>query len=266
MFRADYHTHSSFSFDSEAPMENMIIYAISKGLNEIAFTDHVDFDKRYPPLTDYNEYIPVIMYLREKYKDRIHIVFGVEIGLENQWEDRINSFSKEFPFDFIIGSSHATQTYDLYYDQKKYFGSRTKEKAYGTYFEEVLKNVIACDDFNVYGHLDFVSRYGLYKDNSLDYKDYSDIIDNVLKALIIRNKGIELNTSGFRYGIDSTYPSLTILKRYKELGGEIITCGSDSHSVAGVGAYIDYGYELIKAAGFDYITVFREQQPDFVKI
>lgn len=265
MFRADYHTHSSFSLDSDAPMENMIISAISKGLNEIAFTDHVDFDKRYP-FTDYNKYIPVIMNYREKYKDRIHIVFGVEIGLENQWADKINPFSRGFPFDFIIGSSHATKKYDLYFDQKEFFCTRTKEEAYNTYFEEIYKNILACDNFNVYGHLDFVSRYGMYKDNTLEYKDYSDIIDTILKELIFRNKGIEVNTSGFRYGIDNTYPSLTILKRYKELGGEIITCGSDSHTVSGVGAYIDYAYELVKSVGFKYISVFREQKAKFVKI
>ncbi len=265
MFRADYHIHSSFSMDSDAPMENMIISAISKGLSEIAFTDHVDFDKRYP-FTDYNKYMPVIMDYKEKYKDRIHIVFGVEIGLENQWADKINPFSKEFPFDFIIGSSHGVRTYDLYFDQKKFFSTKTKEEAYNTYFEEIYKNILTCDNFNVYGHLDFVSRYGMYDDNTLEYKDYSDIIDSILRELIKRSKGIEVNTSGFRYGIDTTYPSLEILRRYKELGGEIITCGSDSHTVGGVGAYIDYAYELIKAAGFEYVSIFREQKPEFVKI
>lgn len=265
MFRADYHTHSSFSLDSDAPMENMIISAISKGLNEIAFTDHVDFDDRYP-FTDYKEYIPVIMDYMEKYKDRIHIVFGVEIGLENQWADKINTFSKAFPFDFIIGSSHATQKYDLYFDQKEFFSNKTKKEAYSIYFDEIYKNILACDNFNVYGHLDFVSRYGMYEDNSLEYKDYSELIDRVLKALIERGKGIEINTSGFRYGIDTTYPSLTILRRYKELGGEILTCGSDSHTVGGVGNYIDYAYELAKAAGFKHITTFKNQKPNFISI
>lgn len=265
MFRADYHTHTFFSIDSEAPMENMIISAISKGLNEIAFTDHVDFDIRYP-FTDYNEYIPVIMDLREKYKDRISVVFGVEIGLENQWADKINSFSTQFPFDFIIGSSHATCTYDLYFDQKEFFGTRSKEEAYSTYFNEILKNILTCNDFNVYGHLDFVSRYGMYEDNSCHYKDYNDIIDTILKELISKNKGIEVNTSGFRYGIDTTYPSLDILRRYKELGGEIITCGSDSHTIGGVGNFIDYGYELVKAAGFNYISRFKNQKTYFEKI
>lgn len=265
MFRADYHTHSNFSMDSDAPMENMIISAISKGLDQIAFTDHVDFDERYP-FTDYDSYIPFIMNLREKYSDKIHIVFGVEIGLENQWADKVNPFSIKYPFDFIIGSSHAVCKYDLYFDQKEFFSDRTKEEAYSTYFEEIYKNILACPNFNVYGHLDFVSRYGLYEDNSLSYNDYKAIIDKILSELITRGKGIEVNTSGFRYGIDCTYPDITILRRYKELGGEIITCGSDSHTTAGVGAYIDYAYELVKAAGFKYIAAFKAQKPEFIKI
>lgn len=265
MFRADYHTHSNFSLDSDAPMENMIISAISKGLNEIAFTDHVDFDKRYP-FTDYNQYIPYIIDLKEKYKDRINVVFGVEIGLENKWSDLINPFSQQFPFDFIIGSSHAVQTKDLYFDQKEFFSDKTKYEAYSIYFNELYKNILNCPNFNVYGHMDFVSRYGMYDDNSLQYADYKDIIDQILKKIISDGKGIEINTSGFRYGIDAVYPSMDILRQYKNLGGEILTCGSDSHTVSGVGAYIDYAYELAKAVGFKYITTFKNQKPEFVKI
>ena len=104
MFKADYHVHTAFSCDSEVPMEEMIKTGINKGLTEIAFTDHVDFDPRYP-FTDYNKYIPFIKELQEKYKDKINIVFGVEVGLENRWADKINPFIAEFPFDFVIGSS-----------------------------------------------------------------------------------------------------------------------------------------------------------------
>ena len=88
MFKADYHVHTAFSCDSEVPMEEMIKTGINKGLTEIAFTDHVDFDPRYP-FTDYNKYIPFIKELQEKYKDKINIVFGVEVGLENRWADKI---------------------------------------------------------------------------------------------------------------------------------------------------------------------------------
>lgn len=266
MFLEDYHIHTSFSIDSEAPMEDMISTAINKGMNEIAITDHVDFDTKYYPVPDYTGYIPYFNNLREKYKNKIKITFGVEIGLENKWADIINNFTDKYDFDFIIGSSHAAKTLDLYFDQKEYFENKTKKEAYTTYFEEILKNIEACPKFNVYGHIDYISRYGMYENNSLEYKDYSDLIDSCLKSLIEKNKGIEVNTSGFRYGINCTYPSLTILKRYKELGGEIITTGSDSHKPEDVADHIAYAYELIKEAGFKYISVFRKQKAEFIKI
>lgn len=266
MFLADYHIHTNFSIDSEAPMEEMIKSAINRGMKEIAITDHADFDTKYYPVPDYTEYIPYFNNLKEKYKDKIQMQLGVEIGLENKWADRINEFANKFDFDFIIGSSHATTTLDLYFDQKEYFKDKTKKEAYTTYFEEILKNIEACPRFNVYGHIDFISRYGMYDDNSLKYEDYSDLIDACLKSLIEKGKGIEVNTSGFRYGINGTYPSLTILKRYKELGGEIITAGSDSHKPEDTADHIDYAYNLIKEAGFKYVSVFRKQKPEFVAI
>lgn len=265
MFKADYHVHTAFSCDSDAPMEEMLKTAIDKGLNEIAFTDHVDFDPRYP-FTNYNEYIDFINTLKDKYKNQINVVFGVEVGLENQWADKINSFIKEYPFDFVIGSSHAVETLDVYFDQKKYFQDRTKEQAYTIYFQEMLKNIQKCNGFCVYGHLDFITRYGMYDDNSLKYSDYRDLIDNVLKALIERGRGIEINTSGFKYGIENTYPSLDIVRRYRELGGEIITVGSDAHYTKYVADHIDFAYNMLKEAGFDYVCTFREKKPIFNKI
>lgn len=266
MFLADYHIHTNFSIDGEAPMEDMLISAIDKGMNEIAFTDHVDFDTKYYPEPDYESYIPVFNALKEKYKDKINVVFGVEVGLENKWADKINAFTSEYPFDFIIGSSHATLTKDLYFDQKEYFEGKTKYEAYYTYFSELYKNIQTCHDFCVYGHMDFISRYGMYDDNALEYKDYADIIDECLKAIIDKGKGIEINTSGFRYGIGGTYPSMDILKRYKELGGEIITTGSDSHRTEDVADHIEYAYDMMKDAGFEYVSVFRQRKAEFLKI
>ena len=266
MFLADYHIHTSFSIDGEAPMEDMLLSAINKGLKEVAFTDHVDFDAKYYPQPDYDSYIPVFNTLKEKYKSKINVVFGVEVGLENTWADKINDFTSRYPFDFIIGSSHAVLTKDLYFDQKEYFDKKAKKEAYSTYFRELYKNIHSCHDFNVYGHMDFVSRYGMYDDNSLEYKDYADIIDQCLKAIINKGKGIEINTSGFRYGINNAYPSMDILKRYKQLGGEMITVGSDSHRTADVADHIEYAYDMMKEAGFKYVSVFRKQKAEFVNI
>ncbi len=265
VYITDCHIHTNYSSDSDAPMEEMILSAIQKGCDEIAFTDHVDFDERYD-FTDYAVYMPVIYELAEKYKNDITVTFGVEIGLESLWADKINALTQKFPFDFIIGSSHAVCTKDLYFDRNEFFSGKTKTEAYNTYWDEMLKNIGACRDFCVYGHLDFVSRYGTYDDNTLRYEDYADKIDAVLKALIENGKGIEINTSGFRYGINTVYPSIDILNRYKQLGGEIVTIGSDAHFVKDVADHIGCAYDMLFEAGYSHITVFRHRKPKFIKL
>lgn len=266
MFKTDYHLHTNASSDSEAPAEVMIERAIALGLDEIALTDHVDFDDRYT-YTDYNAYILKFIGLQQRYKDRIHLTLGVEIGLENMVADTVNDFAKSFPFDFIIGSSHSVKRYDLYFDRKEFFSKfSSKKEAYVCYFEEMIKNIKTCRTFNVYGHMDFINRYGTYSDNSLSYGDYKDLVDAALSLLIEKGKGIEINTSGFRYGLGQTHPSIDFVKRYKELGGEIITTGSDAHRPEDVAKDFDIAYEMLKEAGFGYITTFRYQKPVFVKI
>ena len=265
MYLTDYHIHTSFSSDSEAPMEEMILAAIDKGLDEIAFTDHVDFDDRYT-FTDYNLYIPYLEDLKHKYKNDITIKLGIEVGLENTKADKVNTITAAFPFDFIIGSSHSVKCYDLYFDQQEFFSTRTKQEAYNTYFEEMLKNIRTCTDFCVYGHLNFVSRYGMYSDNSVNYMEFSSVIDAVLKELITRGKGIEINTSGYRYGINDCYPDIEILKRYKALGGEIVTIGSDAHYAKDVADHIGAAYDMLNIAGFKYITIFKARKPQFIRL
>jgi len=262
MITTDYHIHTSFSSDSDAPMEKMVLSAIEKGLKEIAFTDHVDFDDRYA-LIDYNQYIITFNKLKEKYSDKIKLIYGVEVGLGENVTEKVNNFTKQFPFDFIIGSSHAVKGYDLYLDQKEFFGDKTKKEAYTIYFEETLKNVNITDDFCVYGHIDFVNRYGLYDDNSLSYLDYSDYIDEILKSIIEKGKGIEINTSGYRYNLNQTHPSFDFIKRYKQLGGEVITVGSDAHYTKDIAANFDVAYDMLDKAGFKYITLYKNLKPIF---
>ncbi|MCD7776955.1 MAG: histidinol-phosphatase HisJ family protein [Clostridiales bacterium] len=265
MFREDYHLHTNASSDSDASPESMIERSIQLGLKEIALTDHVDFDDRYT-YPDYNEYIPKFIELQEKYSKDIKIMLGVEVGLDNRVKDEVNEFTKSAPFDFIIGSSHSVAKYDLYFDQKEYFSLfKNKREAYSFYFTELIENIKTCKTFCVYGHMDFVNRYGTYEDNSLSYFDYSDLVDTALKLLIEKGKGIEINTSGFRYGLGQTHPSFDFVKRYKELGGEIITIGSDAHRPEDVGKNFDVAYDMLERVGFKYVTAFRYQKPVFKK-
>ncbi len=267
MFIADYHTHCNFSSDSETPMEDMIIKAIELGLKEIALTDHVDLD--YPNYEldfsiDYNDYNKVFYNLKEKYKDKIKLLLGIEIGLQPHLKQRLVDIYNSVDFDFVIASTHVVDRLDLY--NGDFYKNKSKEEAYQLYFEDVLNNIHIHNNFNVYGHLDYIIRYGDFENKALDYNDYKDIIDEILKALIDKGKGIEINTSGYRYKLNQTHPQIEVLKRYKELKGEIITVGSDAHKPQDIAAYFDVAYSLLKQVGFKYITLFEKCNPKFISI
>jgi len=267
LYKLDYHLHTDYSLDCYEPMVNIIKGAIAHDLDEIVITDHVDFTREMQPVRgsiDYDKYITQLFDFKNIYSNKIKIKFGIELGAEPLEHKKINEFLKKYKYDFIIMSSHTTAGYDLW--ARELFIGRSKKESYSMYFEEILQNIKLVEKFCVYGHLDFIPRYWRTGDNSLVYEDYKDIIDSILKALIEKGKGVEVNTSGIRYGLNTVHPQLSILKRYKELGGEILTLGSDAHKQKDVASDFDKGYEIIKAAGFKYLTRFDNLEPEFFEI
>ena len=257
--------------DATMELEEGIQRALEIGLKEIVFTDHAELNVWRPDdliiddIFDEEVYIAALQAAKEKYKNKIRIKIGIEMGLQVEEKERIHRLIQSHPFDFVIGSSHTIDKVDLYYGH--FFMDKTKEEAYERYFGEILRIVKEVDDFDVYGHLDLVRRYALnqYEDIQLVKRDY-EIIEEILKVLIGKGKGIEVNTSGYRYGLNTVNPSTEILKMYQKLGGEVITVGSDAHKKQDVGCRITETYGLLKEIGFKYITTFDQRKPDFVKI
>lgn len=268
MYLSDYHLHTSFSTDCETPMENAVHSAIHKGLREIACTDHVDFDcpggQPGDFMVDYDDYLVTFNKLKNQYLNSIQMVLGVEIGCQPHVIGEIDSLLRQYPFDFVILSTHTVDKINC--STREFYAGREKKNAYQSYLEGVLTNITGCQNYDVCGHLDFMVRYGPYADKSLNFRDYRETIDAILKKVIETGHGIEVNTSGYRYGLNQTHPSLEIVKRYRELGGEIITMGSDAHQAAHVGAHFEIARQVLLAAGFTRYTVFRNRKPYFVGI
>ncbi|MDF2540281.1 MAG: hypothetical protein K0S76_3302 [Herbinix sp.] len=229
MIIADYHVHSDFSSDSKAPMEDMIEKAIQLGLKKLCFTDHMDLD--YPQVSNYNfefdpdNYVKKVEELKSQYDKQIEIRTGIELGLQPHLSERMATLIGSYPFDFVIGSSHVVDRMDPYYPQ--YWENRTKKDGIYRYFESILDNCRAFQGFQVYGHIDYIIRYtpgqlqaAVKEDYS--YSDYADVLDEVLKTIISYERGIEVNTAGYKYGMGYPHPKIEVLKRYKELGGELI--------------------------------------------
>lgn len=265
----DQHMHSVFSGDSDAEPIYMIESAISKGLDGICFTDHLDYDyKAEPGLFDLDigAYHKRISLLKQLFKEKRNfpIHWGIEIGLQPHIVEKNNEISKKYPFDLVIGSSHVVNGIDPYYPV--FYEKRTEEAAYTEYFESILDNLHTDADFDVYGHIDYVVRYGPNKNKYYSYEKYAEVIDEILRTLISKGKGIELNTAGFKYGLGHPNPTEEILLRYHELGGEIITVGADAHKPEHVAYDFDKVTDILKAAGFKYYTVFENRVPSFIKL
>ncbi len=259
----DTHMHCRFSGDSTADPKAMIESSIEKKLEGICFTDHIDWD--YPGPTPFHfdpeEYMQTLQPLAEQYSSQIRVHIGVELGLQPHLKERYHAFVEAADFDQVIGSSHVVHGFDPYCPE--FYEGKTQDGAYLEYFTSILENLAVFDDFDVYGHIDYVVRYGPNKNSGYSYRKFQDVIDEILKTLIAKGKGIELNMAGFKYGLHHPHPTEEILKRYKELGGEILTLGSDAHAPD----QIAYDYHrlssLLANAGFTHYTVFRKRKPVF---
>ncbi|MCD8119521.1 MAG: histidinol-phosphatase HisJ family protein [Lachnospiraceae bacterium] len=192
------------------------------------------------------------------------VLIGMETGLEPGYEGRLSEAVHRYPWDFIIGSTHLVHRRDPYFSS--YYAGRTEAAAYREYFESILETLDFCRDFDVYGHIDYVVRYGPNKNRFYSYESYADVLDAILRKLISMGKGIELNTGGYLKGLGVPNPAPEVIRRYRELGGEIITVGSDAHNAALVGHHFKEAREVLLDAGFRFYCIFRKRKPVFLPI
>ncbi len=264
----DYHLHSQFSADSKMTMEELCQAAISKGLKEIAVTDHHDLDYQDDTiefLINKDEYLREIEKFQRKYNNKLIIKKGIEMGLQPHILEQCNDYLAD-DFDFIIGSFHTAEKNDLY--NGDFFENYSQWEAYIQYLKTVLEVVKNYDHYSVLGHLDIIRRYGDFDDQPdlMENKEASELIEEILKTVIASGRGIEVNTSGFRIDGQNPLPSFEILKLYYELGGRILTIGSDSHSTDTLANKFDATISQLKKIGFTELTTFSNMQPEFHKI
>lgn len=264
---SDSHIHSWFSGDSETDPETMILRAIDLNMKTITFTEHLDLEFPQEDLDftlDIDDYINEIAQLAKKYSGEIEVLTGIESGLEPDLKNKISDYISGKPFDFIIGSSHVVNRMDPY--SPDFFIKHTEREGFEAYFHSILDNLNTDHDFDVYGHIDYIVRYAPDKNANYSYFDYSDIIDEILKRIISKGKGIEINTAGYKYGLNSPNPDINIIKKYHELGGEILTIGSDAHTPKHVGFYFNEIKPLLIECGFTHYNVFRKRIPEFIRL
>lgn len=267
--KIDLHMHTSSSFDGNYSAAQMCESAIKNGLATIAFTDHfdVDFYERhnleFRQKSSYEDIISAI----EKFSYEIRILRGIELGQPTYDVELTEKSLARYEYDFVIGSIHnLRQTPDF---SELDYPNLTQDDIYSLldkYFEEEL--ILAkWNGFDTLAHLTYPMRYIVQSGRfNTDLSRYDDITDEIFKVLISNGKALEINTSGLRQPIGKTMPTENYVCRFRELGGELLTLGSDAHFTEHVGAGIDKGYEIAESCGFKYATYFKDRKPVQVKI
>ncbi len=265
----DLHMHTSSSFDGHYSAAEMCEAAVNAGLSVITFTDHfdVDFFEEHRlaerQVTSYEDVVSA----QAAFADKLKVLVGIEVG-QGTYEPELTKKSlQKYNYDFIIGSIHNLRKTPDFCELD--YTNMTLDEVYGLldkYFEE-MHLLAKWNGFDTLAHLTYPLRYimGNYG-IKVDLKKYDDIVDEIFKTVIQNGKALEINTSGLRQKIGVTMPTVDYVRRFKELGGELLTIGSDAHFTEHVGAGINEGFAIAEAAGFEYVTYFEKHKPVMVKI
>ena len=250
MITCDAHMHTRFSEDSDASVHSMLDAAVNKGMQAVCITDHLDKDFPETPdfpagafMFDLDEYFSRLTQLKTEYQKKLEVRIGV---------------------DFVIGSVHLIHGQDPYY--RGFFEGRSDEEAYREAFQVTIENLKKIDSFDSLGHLDYVVRYGAHQAEAYSYRKYAEEIDEILKHLISHGKGLEMNMAGMKYGLGFPNPHPDVIRRYKELGGEIVTIGADAHRSEHVAFDYEQAREILTGCGFSYYAEFKGRKPVFRRI
>jgi len=255
----DFHLHSNVSFDGRISIEDACSVAVRLGISGLTFTEHVEFTRpdRKGSLPDFASYKRQIEAARKAFP-QLEIGMGLEIGMCHGHKDNIEEVVGWDKWDIILASLHTVDGLCAFNDD--FTHGKDKKYAYRRYFSALYELIEEISCFDVLAHLDMIRRNSSYADRSLDYQDYAEELDAILRLLIKRGHGLEVNTAGWRFGIGGAHPAGDILKRYRELGGIILTCGSDSHGSAVAERILD-GYQWIISNGFHHLALYRQRQP-----
>ena len=255
----DFHMHSTVSFDAKDNARDMVAAAESRGLKEICFTDHIDYTPEMDMVFDTAVYRAAYENL---HSDKVLIRRGMEYGLEPGNQTRLKEDLSRFPFDFVIGSVHLVDGLDVYLEP--YWQGKSYEQAIRLFLENTLACVESHEDYDVLGHLTFIAKARANPRKELiRYEDHSALFDEILRQLVRHEKGMEVNTSGVDL-CGGTLPTLDYIRRFHELGGRIVTVGSDAHNCARVG---QYSFEVVKQLKeiFGYVCTFENRRSIFHK-
>jgi histidinol-phosphatase (PHP family) len=260
----DFHIHSCFSYDGKLPIPSLVSEAEEKGLSGICFTDHMEMAHTMPQWATPLD-IPAYRQAFEEARSSstISLFMGMELGMQPGFAQQADAIIKGNKFDFVIASMHLFKGMDPYYEDLSL--KMDRGEIIELMVSETLDSLSDLESFSVLGHLDYIFKHHPEHPQALGHDEAPGRVDELLKFLISRGKGIEVNTSAYDY-TGTTMPSQSIVQRYRELGGEIVTLGSDTHRAGMVGGRFEDALGMLWASGFRYYTYFQDMEPRFLPI
>ena len=263
----DYHIHSEFSDDSSEKMSNIVEEAIRKGGKKLCFTEHKEFnypDKNIKFNLDYEGYEKEFERIKSVYGNKIELYMGVEIGIQAGEKNiqELIKYTKEHKFDFILASAHCLEGVGLYGMNPQV---KNLDDLFSKYFREMLDVFKHFNDYDVVGHIDLIRRYFL-EAQIHELGESKEVLREFFSHIIQEGKGIEINTGGLFYDSANINPTLDIIKLYKEMGGTIVTIGSDSHIAERVLSNYEKAMDYLRCTGFEYVTTFEKRKMTFHRI
>ncbi|XOQ44192.1 MAG: Histidinol-phosphatase [Clostridium sp.] len=263
---SDFHMHTDCSPDGTDSAMMMCESAARLGFYAVAITDHCECNRYHAD--GYDKSIRQACYESKKaaaaFHGRLHVYSGIELGQPTQDTQAAEDALGWFQYDFVLASLHNIKNYQDFYELD--YSSQNIDRILNKYFDEILE-MIEWGNFDSLAHLTYPWRYIAGK-GGIPIRNFwfANRIDEVLKLLIKKKIALEVNTSGFRQKLGVSMPDFSVIKRYRDLGGTLITLGSDAHRWADVGAGIEKGLELLRQAGFHHYTIYRGRKPHFLPV
>lgn len=256
----DYHMHSNASCDSRASMAEMCRSAMSRGIYEVAFTEHLDL---HPDDSCTRYYKPEVYFERlaaarhELAPHGMMIRAGIEIGEIHRWGDEIRPILEAWPYDVVLGSMHWVGDNSVF--DAEFFRTHTEQETIEAYFIE-LEQMVRVGGFDVLSHPDVIKRVAYTVYGHFDITQWEDVVRPVWQACIDMGIGIEINTAGLRIEVNQAHPAIEALRWYREMGGELLTFGSDAHRPEHVGYGLASVMDIARQAGFDHVCSYEQHQ------
>ena len=265
----DCHNHSCHSFDAVDTVEAMCLRAEELGLTAFALTDHSDLNgKNLSECVDVvSRSVDEVEQFRSSHAIKCELLTGLELGEAVDFPEDAKVMAQLRPYDVIIGSYHNSPNGEDYYFME--FQSMTDEEIYVSlrgYFDKLIQTVQKTD-LDVLAHITYPLRYIVGdQGRRVCLDDYENQLHRLLTSVIEKGVSLEVNSSGLRQKIGEPLPNRLILQKYRELGGTMVSLGSDSHNTKDLGKGIKECTQLLSDLRFTHITYFRKRQPISIPI